>query len=123
MTSAAARRLSFTVAAVVAFSTACSGDRQEDPCRTAPSVIMVTMGGQSSDTTVHVVKTGGAVNIARVSRRDTVSFEPMEGLSPATVERDNYLAYVAERAGSYTVTEVDGVGRNVATVRLAVQSC
>lgn len=122
MDSATASRLSVAIVVVAVLSAGCSSGRQEDHCRAAPTTTAISMDTQSSDT-IHTVKVGGAVNIARVSQRDTVSFDPANGLSPATVERDNYLPFAAERAGSYTITETDGAGRHVATVRLAVESC
>ena len=117
-------RLGLGVVTVATLATAaCSSDRQEDPCRTTPATVTMAMPSQQNGVTAHAVKARGSVNIKLFSSDDALLFEPTDGFAPFTVSRGGYLSYATEQPGSYTVNEVDVVGRAVATARVEILSC
>jgi hypothetical protein len=112
-----------TVILATAATSACSSDRQDNPCQRSASSVVVVMQSVDDHSTAHLVSTRGAVNIQPLSIRDTLLFEPSAGFAPFTESRSGFLSYAAEYAGSYTIKEVDSNGRGVATAKLDVSSC
>lgn len=102
---------------------ACSSNSHHEPCGTIPNTATIVMRNGQGSAAAQIVKVGGSVDVRRMSSLDTVTFQPAEGLSPFTVSRGADLSYVAENAGSYTVSEVDSAGRTLGAARLTVRRC
>jgi hypothetical protein len=118
-------RLVLVTVVAAALATSCSSNEPvpADVCRTRPDTVNVVMQPGTGDTVAQEVRSGGGVSVRLLSSQDTILFQPANGLSPSTVSRDDYLFFLAETSGSYTIHEVDAGGRRVATSRLSVESC